>query len=151
MYGRKYMGIERTTVIVGRNGRIVADPPRAAIEQAEAIIHHNDAPILAAARLADVDYLVTWNTRHFHTGRIPRSIPANHPQRIMSFFRLMKRLAQGARDTVRRISMDVVRHFAAWPAGKVRDRVTHRASKNGSQIDEPGRKAVHDDRILLLP
>jgi len=28
------------------------------------IIHRNDAPILAAAIEADVDYLVTWNTRH---------------------------------------------------------------------------------------
>lgn len=44
---------------------IVDDPSRPAVEQAGEIIHHNDAPILAAAIEAGVDYLVTWNTRHF--------------------------------------------------------------------------------------
>lgn len=44
---------------------IVDDSSRLAIEQAGAIIHRNDAPILAAAIEADIDYLVTWNTRHF--------------------------------------------------------------------------------------
>jgi predicted nucleic acid-binding protein len=44
---------------------IVEDPSKLAVEQAREIIHHNDAPILAAAIEARVDYLVTWNTRHF--------------------------------------------------------------------------------------
>jgi predicted nucleic acid-binding protein len=44
---------------------IVEDPSRPTVDQAGAIIHHNDAPILAAAIEAGVDYLVTWNTRHF--------------------------------------------------------------------------------------
>jgi predicted nucleic acid-binding protein len=44
---------------------IVEDPSKLAVEQACEIIHHNDAPILAAAIKASVDYLVTWNTRHF--------------------------------------------------------------------------------------
>ena len=44
---------------------IVDDPPRPVIEQAREIIHHNDALILSAAIEAGVDYLVTWNTRHF--------------------------------------------------------------------------------------
>jgi len=44
---------------------IVEDPSRPAVVQAGEIIHHNDAPILAAAIEAGVDYLVTWNTRHF--------------------------------------------------------------------------------------
>ena len=44
---------------------IVEDPSKLAVEQACEIIHHNDAPILAAAIEASVDYLVTWNTRHF--------------------------------------------------------------------------------------
>ena len=44
---------------------IVEDPSKLAVEQASKIIHHNDALILAAAIEADVDYLVTWNTRHF--------------------------------------------------------------------------------------
>lgn len=41
------------------------DPSRTDIEKASTIIHQNDAPILAAAIDAGVDYLVTWNTRHF--------------------------------------------------------------------------------------
>ena len=44
---------------------IVEDPSKLAVEQACEIIHHNDAPILAAAIEASVDYLVTWNNRHF--------------------------------------------------------------------------------------
>lgn len=44
---------------------IVDDPSAQAIEAAGNVIHHNDAPILAAAIAADVQYLVTWNTRHF--------------------------------------------------------------------------------------
>lgn len=44
---------------------IVDDPPRPVFEQAREIIHHNDALILSAAIEAGVDYLVTWNTRHF--------------------------------------------------------------------------------------
>lgn len=55
--------------------RIVADPPRAAIEHAEEIIHHHDAPILAAALLADVDYLITWNTRHFQKKAVRNATP----------------------------------------------------------------------------
>ena len=69
--------------------RIVADPPRAAIEQAEAIIHHNDAPILAAARLADVDYLVTWNTRHFQKKVVREAVgfPIVTPGEFLEAFR----------------------------------------------------------------
>ena len=44
---------------------IVEDPSKLAVEQACEIIHHNDAPILAAAIEASADDLVTWNTRHF--------------------------------------------------------------------------------------
>lgn len=44
---------------------IVDDPSSPAVDQAGEIIHHNDAPILAAAIEAGVDYLVTCNTRHF--------------------------------------------------------------------------------------
>jgi len=38
-----------------------------AVKEARLVIHHNDAPILAAALEANVDYLVSWNTKHFHT------------------------------------------------------------------------------------
>jgi len=54
---------------------IVADPPRASVERAKAIIHQNDAPILAAALLANVDYLVTWNTRHFQKKSVRDAAP----------------------------------------------------------------------------
>ena len=37
------------------------------IRAAEAIIDPDDAPILAAAKQAHVDYLVTLNTKHFLT------------------------------------------------------------------------------------
>ena len=55
--------------------RIVADPPRTAVELAKELIHHNDAPILAAALLANVDYLVTWNTRHFQKKAVRDAAP----------------------------------------------------------------------------
>jgi predicted nucleic acid-binding protein len=54
---------------------IVADPPPASVERAMAIIHRNDASILAAALLADVDYLVTWNTRHFQKKAVRDATP----------------------------------------------------------------------------
>jgi hypothetical protein len=50
-----------------RSSRI---PARRGVREAAWVIHHKDAPILAAARQAGVDYLVTWNTRHFHTAPV---------------------------------------------------------------------------------
>jgi predicted nucleic acid-binding protein len=44
---------------------VVEDPVPEAVKEARSVIHHNDAPILAAARKANVDYLVSWNTKHF--------------------------------------------------------------------------------------
>lgn len=57
------------------DAHIVEDPPRIEIERAETIIHRNDAPILAAALLAGVDYLVTWNTRHFQKKAVRDAAP----------------------------------------------------------------------------
>lgn len=48
---------------------IVEDPLLDAVQEAALVIHRNDAPILASAKEAGVDYLVTWNTRDFHTER----------------------------------------------------------------------------------
>jgi predicted nucleic acid-binding protein len=45
---------------------LIQDPSLKAVEQAGKVINRKDAPILAAAIEADVDYLITWNTRHFH-------------------------------------------------------------------------------------
>lgn len=56
---------------------IVEDPSVDAVEEALAVIHHKDAPILAAAMEAQVDFLVTWNTRHFHKKAV--QIYANFP------------------------------------------------------------------------
>lgn len=45
---------------------VVEDPSLDAVDRAGGVIHHNDAPILAAAIESHVDFLITWNTRHFH-------------------------------------------------------------------------------------
>jgi hypothetical protein len=44
---------------------VVEDPSLDAVKQAGAVIHRNDAPILAAAIESHVDFLITWNTRDF--------------------------------------------------------------------------------------
>jgi len=49
---------------------IVDDPSSEAVREAARVIHRNDAPILAAAKRAIVDYLVTWNTRDFLTVKV---------------------------------------------------------------------------------
>ncbi|MBI5410657.1 MAG: PIN domain-containing protein [Nitrospirae bacterium] len=54
---------------------VVEDPDRAAVREATKVIHHKDAPILAAALAAHVDYLVSWNTRHFQTSAVRRFVP----------------------------------------------------------------------------
>jgi predicted nucleic acid-binding protein len=54
---------------------IVEDPDRAAVHEAARVIERSDAPILAAARAARVDYLVTWNTRDFQTASVRRWAP----------------------------------------------------------------------------
>ena len=51
------------------------DPPAAKIREAEAVIDPGDAPILAAAKLAAVDYLVTLDLKHFHTARVRAYLP----------------------------------------------------------------------------
>jgi predicted nucleic acid-binding protein len=54
---------------------IVEDPSREAVQEAIRVIHKNDAPILAAAKHAAVDYLVTWNTRDFLTAKVQAWAP----------------------------------------------------------------------------
>jgi len=53
---------------------LLEDPIRAEVARAAQIIHRNDAPILAAAINGQVDYLITWNTRHFHTPSVRRVV-----------------------------------------------------------------------------
>lgn len=68
---------------------VVEDPPHEAVQEAARVIHHNDAPILAAARRAAVDYLVTWNTRDFQTERVRAwaPFPIMTPGELLRAFR----------------------------------------------------------------
>lgn len=54
---------------------LVDDPSPAQIKAAAPLVGADDAPILAAALKARADFLVTWNTRHFMTPRIPTGLP----------------------------------------------------------------------------
>jgi predicted nucleic acid-binding protein len=53
---------------------LVEDPSQKEVVKAVRIIHPKDAPILAAAINAEVDYLITWNTRHFHKSPVVRAV-----------------------------------------------------------------------------
>jgi len=68
---------------------VVEDPSLAVAQDAARVIHRNDAPILAAARIAAVDYLVTWNARDFLTERVRHwaSFPALTPGEFLRIFR----------------------------------------------------------------
>jgi predicted nucleic acid-binding protein len=68
---------------------VVEDPDREAVTRAMQVIHHADAPILAAAVTAQVDYLITWNTRHFQkkTVRTFVSFPIVTPAEFLTAFR----------------------------------------------------------------
>lgn len=68
---------------------VVEDPSRDAVEQALGVIHHNDAPILAAAMELQADFLITWNTRHFHkkSVRAYAKFPILTPGEFLEVFR----------------------------------------------------------------
>jgi predicted nucleic acid-binding protein len=70
---------------------VVEDPAPEAVEEARLVIHHNDAPILAAAREANVDYLVSWNTKHFPTRSVKDFVtfPVVTPGELLTAFRRM--------------------------------------------------------------
>jgi len=53
---------------------VLEDPSRKEVAQAARVIHHKDAPILAAAIRGKADYLITWNTRHFHRASVRRAV-----------------------------------------------------------------------------
>lgn len=65
------------------------DPPPEAVRAASDAIHPGDAAILAAAKQADVEYLVTLNTRHFMTPRVRAffSPPIVTPAEFLGAFR----------------------------------------------------------------
>jgi predicted nucleic acid-binding protein len=54
---------------------IVDDPAPEAVREAGHVIHRSDAPILAAAKQAAADYLVTWNTRDFLAAKVRTWVP----------------------------------------------------------------------------
>jgi len=66
------------------------DPPREVVRAAEAVIHPDDAAILAAARHAQVDYLVTLNTKHFLTPKVRAfyAAPIVTPAEFLTAFRV---------------------------------------------------------------
>jgi len=69
---------------------LTENPPAARVRQAEAAITDpGDAPILAAAKSAQVDYLVTLDVRHFHTPRVRAHlpIPILTPAEFLAVFR----------------------------------------------------------------
>ena len=68
---------------------VVEDPSRQAVQEALGVIHHNDAPILAAAIQSQVDFLITWNTRHFHrkSVRAYATFPILTPGEFLEAFR----------------------------------------------------------------
>ena len=62
--------IERYRLFVKNvSPELADDPPPGLVRSAEAAIHSDDAPILAAAKQSKVDYLVTLNTKHFLTSK----------------------------------------------------------------------------------
>lgn len=71
------------------NPTVVSDPDREKIKQAVQWIDPDDAPILAAALEARVDYLVTWNTRHFMKKSVLQNVsfPIKIPADFLEEFR----------------------------------------------------------------
>lgn len=65
------------------------DPSASAIRSAEQAIHPDDAPILAAAKLEGVDYLVALNTKHFMTSKARAYLgaPILTPAQFLDAFR----------------------------------------------------------------
>ena len=53
---------------------LLGDPSEKEVKEASKSIHHKDAPILAAAINGDMDYLITWDTRHFHKPSVRKAV-----------------------------------------------------------------------------
>lgn len=68
---------------------VVEDPSLDAVDRARGVIHHNDAPILAAAIESHVDFLITWNTRHFQRKLVKHyaQFPIVTPGEVLEAFR----------------------------------------------------------------
>ncbi len=68
--------LERYRKFIKNLGPLLADDPSMReVEASKKIIDAADAPILAAAKKEGVNYLVTLNTRHFHTEKVRAFLP----------------------------------------------------------------------------
>lgn len=70
--------------------QIIADPtPKAIRQAAEIIADPDDAPILAAAQNAQIDYLVTLDVKHFLTRKVKGSVSFSivTPGKFLNIFR----------------------------------------------------------------
>jgi predicted nucleic acid-binding protein len=65
------------------------DPKPPVVQEAKAVIHSDDAPILAAAKQERVDYLVTFDIKHFHISKVRNylMIPIGTPAEFLKAFR----------------------------------------------------------------
>ncbi|MBI4309241.1 MAG: putative toxin-antitoxin system toxin component, PIN family [Candidatus Omnitrophica bacterium] len=68
---------------------LIDDPQPQAVREAGKVIEPDDAPILAAVKNEDIDYLVTLNTKHFKTAkaRAYLSTPILTPGEFLTAFR----------------------------------------------------------------
>ena len=58
--------LEVLIIALGEKLQIIADPPKEEVlKQNEAVLDFDDSIVLAGAKQAKVDYLVTWNTKDF--------------------------------------------------------------------------------------
>lgn len=53
---------------------LATDPSPREIKKYASLINKDDAPILAAAELSGADYLVTWDRKHFISGRLKDNV-----------------------------------------------------------------------------
>lgn len=68
---------------------VTDDPPLEEILEAESSIDRDDAPILAAAKKEDIHFLVSLDTKHFHTSKVRQylKIPVVTPAQFLMEFR----------------------------------------------------------------
>ena len=68
---------------------LIDDPKPLAVREANKVIELGDAPILAAVKSEQVDYLVTLDTKHFKTDKVRSylSTPIVTPGEFLKFFR----------------------------------------------------------------
>ncbi|MFQ6134100.1 MAG: putative toxin-antitoxin system toxin component, PIN family [Armatimonadota bacterium] len=70
---------------------VLPDPPESAVARMRQVINRKDAPILAAAVEADVDFLVTRDLRHFHRAEVSDAVTC----RIVDPAQFLRVLAEG--------------------------------------------------------